>query len=330
MKDITLKRIDVFSTNPFGGNPAGVIIDLERQYLGRIQSIAAEMRMNLIELAYITRADSSQADFQIRFYTPDKELEFSGHVAIAACYALIEEGMILLNDGLTTAVFESKIGIVPLDIYFSRNSEEDETGEEAIFIEQGANANGTLSKIMMQQPLYTFRDSSVDVKEIASVLDIDPIDITSTGLPLVTASNEIDWLIIPVKSKETVYGMRPDLIKLGMLNKKHDVWSNHIFTLDTYDPGCITYSRNFSPCMGLWEDPASANGSAGLGAYLKHFEITASDSIIMQQGNEADSLARMQVEFSMDGKTVKKVRVGGLAVNSIERPLEVNFADSAK
>ncbi|MBN2185468.1 MAG: PhzF family phenazine biosynthesis protein [Candidatus Krumholzibacteriota bacterium] len=328
MKDITIKRIDVFTTNPFGGNPAGVIIDMERSRIGQIQAIAAEMRMNLIELAYITRADSIEADFQIRFYTPDKELEFSGHVALAACYALIEEGMILLNEGLTTAVFESKIGIVPLDIFFSRDSREAEDGSEGIFIDKGSNANGTLKKIMMQQPLYTFRDSSVQAKEIAAVLGIDPLDITSTGLPLVTASNEIDWLIIPVKSKETVYGMHPDLIKLGILNKKHDVWSNHIFTLDTYDPGCITYSRNFSPCMGLWEDPASANGSAGLGAYLKHFGITASDSIVMEQGNEIDSLARMQVEFTMDGGAVRNVRVGGLAVNSIERPLELQVIDS--
>ncbi len=329
MKDITLKRIDVFTTNPFGGNPAGVIIDMEKTQIGQLQNIAAEMRMNLIELAYICRADSKEADFQIRFYTPDKELEFSGHVALAACFALIEEGMIPLNDGLTTTVFETKIGIVPIEIFFSKDSDTSKDGSGGIVIKKGRNANGTLKKVMMQQPLYTFRDSPVDAKEIAAVLGIDPLDIAATGLPMVTASNEIDWLIIPVKSKETVSGMRPDLIKLSILNKKYNVWSNHVFTLDTYDPGCITYSRNFSPCMGLWEDPASANGSAGLGAYLKRYGITASDSIVMQQGNEIDSLARMQVEFTMEGGSVKNVRVGGLAVNSIERPLDVQVIDSA-
>ncbi|MBN2071410.1 MAG: PhzF family phenazine biosynthesis protein [Candidatus Krumholzibacteriota bacterium] len=327
MDNIKIKRIDVFTTSPFGGNPAGVIIDMEKSVMGGLQDIAAEMRMNLIELAYICRSDSPKTDFRIRFYTPDKELEFSGHVAIGACYALIEEGMIELADGLTTVLFETRIGNVPIDIYFNSDGGDSFDGKEGIRIKKGVNSKGILWKMMMQQPLYHFREASVDAGEIASVLGIDRSDITSTGLPVVTASNEIDWLIIPVKSKETLLSMHPDLIKLGIMNRKYGVWSNHIFTLDTFDPGCVTYSRNFSPLMGLWEDPASANGSAGLGAYLRHFGITASDSIVMQQGNEIDSLARMQVEFTMDGSSIGVVRVGGLAVNSIERSLDASAAD---
>ena len=312
MKEIKIKRIDVFTTNPFGGNPAGVVIDHECLFADSIQKIAAEMKMNLIELAYICRSNSNKADFRVRFYTPDKELEFSGHVAIGACYALIEAGEISLSDGITTVIFETNMGNIPMDIYFNSD------------YRAGSITNiENLEKIMMQQPLYSFQDSAVPAKEIADVLGIDPMDIVSTGLPIATASNEIDLLIIPVKSKEVICNMRPDLIKLGIMNRKYNVWSNHIFSLDTYDPSCITYSRNFSPLMGLWEDPASANGSAGLGTYLRHYGISASESMVMQQGNEIDNLTRMLVEIILENGHMKNVRVGGLAVNSIERKLEL-------
>ena len=115
--------------------------------------------------------------------------------------------------------------------------------------------------------------------------------------------------------------MRPDLIKLGMLNRKYNTFSNQIFSLDTFDSSCITYSRNFSPAMGLWEDPASATGSAGLGTYLRKFDITGSDSMVMQQGNETDNLARILVEVDGKGSDVS-IRVGGLAVKSIERRID--------
>ena len=62
---------------------------------------------------------------------------------------------------------------------------------------------------------------------------------------------------------------------------------NHVFSLDTFDSSCVTYSRNFSPAMALWEDPASASGSSGLGTYLRHFGITSSGSMVMVPGMQS-------------------------------------------
>ncbi len=322
MKEIILKRIDVFTTNPFCGNPAGIVTNADGMSTDSMQALAAEMKMNLIEMAYVSEC-SGKSDFSVRFFTPDKELEISGHVMLAACYALIEEGRIKLSEGMTRIPFETLVGTIPLDVYFRTDYESGTDGNEnksGLRLDSGQGRGGILEKIMISQPRYSFTPCDIPVEDIAEVLGIDAAEIKSTGLPFVRASNEIDWLIIPIRKKETIATMRPDLIKLGMLNRKYNTYSNQIFSLDTFDSSCITYSRNFSPAMGLWEDPASASGSAGLGAYLRKFDITGLDSMVMQQGNETDSLARILVEVGGKAGDIS-IRVGGLAVKSIERKI---------
>jgi trans-2,3-dihydro-3-hydroxyanthranilate isomerase len=327
MKDIVIKGVDTFTTKPFGGNPAGVVTEADGLTEATMQEIASGMKMNLVEIAFVTIAQTDDAAFRIRFFTPSKELDMSGHVTIATCFALIEEERIHLEDGLTRLSFETKIGNIPMEIYFhpSRFGAVRRDDENSLQL-RGAHS-GELERIMMHQPIYTFSPSRVPAGEIAEVLGIDENEITKTGLPIVTASKDLDWLIIPVQSKETILHMHPDLIKLGMLNRKYGILTNHVFTLDTFDSACTSYSRHFGPAMGLWEDPASANASGGLGNYLLTYGITSSHSMVMQQGKEVASLARIYVEIDRENDETTSVRVGGLAVTSITRKIDLESGE---
>ena len=327
MRELIIKGVDTFTTTPFSGNPAGVITEADGLTEQKMQEIASDMKLNIIEMAFVTLPRIEEAAFRVRYFTPSKELDMSGHVTIGTAFALIEEGRILLQDGLTKAVFETKIGNTPVEIYFrSSGSGMDQNAEETSVRLRG-ETEWILERIMMHQPIYTFSPSKVPVDEIAEVLGIDPNEITKTGLPVVTASKDLDWLIIPVHSKETILGMHPDLIKLGMLNRKYGILTNHIFTLDTFDSECITYSRHFGPAMGLWEDPASANASGGLGNYLVTYGVTSSTSMTMQQGKEVDSLARILVEIGREDEKTTSVKVGGLAVTSIVRKIDLESGE---
>ena len=117
--------------------------------------------------------------------------------------------------------------------------------------------------------------------------------------------------------------MNPDLIKLAMLNRKHGINTNHIFTLDTFDPGCVTYARHFGPVIGLWEDPASAMASGGLGSYLLNYGVTNSDSMVLEQGKEVDNLAKIRVEVERKDGEIKSISVGGLASTSIAQKIRI-------
>ncbi len=327
MKEIIIKGVDTFTTKPFSGNPAGVVTEADGLTDDMMQEITSGMKMNLIEIAFVTLSRIEEASFRVRFFTPSKELDMSGHVTIATCFALIEEGRIPLDRNLTKLSFETKIGTIPIEIYFRPSTGVEQAGENELSLPLRGENNGLLDRIMMHQPIYTFSPSRVPVSEIADVLGIEEGEITKTGLPIVTASKDLDWLIIPVQSKETIMGMHPDLIKLGMLNRKYGILTNHIFTLDTYDSDCVAYSRHFGPAMGLWEDPASANASGGLGNYLLTYGITSSSSMVMQQGKERESLSRIYVEIDRESDTTRSVRVGGLAITSITRKIDLETGE---
>ena len=74
--------VDAFTDQPFGGNPAGVVL-LETEYFPEeklMLQIAAELRYS--ETAFIRR--HSDKEFTIRYFTPKAEVELCGHATIAS------------------------------------------------------------------------------------------------------------------------------------------------------------------------------------------------------------------------------------------------------
>ncbi len=83
---LTLYQIDAFANKVFGGNPAAVI-PLE-QWLDAplMQQIALEN--NLSETVFFVPAGNGIADFEIRWLTPEVEINLCGHATLASAYVL--------------------------------------------------------------------------------------------------------------------------------------------------------------------------------------------------------------------------------------------------
>lgn len=79
-------EVSAFTTNPFGGNPAGVC-PLDAWLSDSVlQSIAANN--NLAETAFtVPRGD----DFELRWRTPTVEVDLCGHATLAAAFVLFSE-----------------------------------------------------------------------------------------------------------------------------------------------------------------------------------------------------------------------------------------------
>ena len=80
-------QVDAFTDRPLAGNPAAVIpLD---QWLddGLMQAIAAEN--NLSETAFTVPADAEDADYDLRWFTPETEVKLCGHATLAASHVLI-------------------------------------------------------------------------------------------------------------------------------------------------------------------------------------------------------------------------------------------------
>jgi PhzF family phenazine biosynthesis protein len=103
---LTLYQIDAFANKLFGGNPAAVIPLTTWIDEVLMQQIALEN--NLSETVFIVPAAKSEADYEIRWFTPEVEINLCGHATLASAYVLFN----ILGFGKAEIKFSSKSGIL--------------------------------------------------------------------------------------------------------------------------------------------------------------------------------------------------------------------------
>jgi PhzF family phenazine biosynthesis protein len=97
-------QIDAFTNRPFSGNPAAVCVLPDPRDASWMQQVASEM--NLAETAFLVR----RADgFDLRWFTPEAEVDLCGHATLASAHLLWEEGH--LEQG-HTATFHTRSGVL--------------------------------------------------------------------------------------------------------------------------------------------------------------------------------------------------------------------------
>jgi PhzF family phenazine biosynthesis protein len=103
-KSNIIYQVDAFATEPFKGNPAGVCILDSEPPLTWMQNIA--MEMNLSETVFIYPGKDSR---EIRFFTPESEIELCGHATLSASHILYETGIVRSDEEI---MFSSKAGVL--------------------------------------------------------------------------------------------------------------------------------------------------------------------------------------------------------------------------
>jgi PhzF family phenazine biosynthesis protein len=84
--------VDAFTDRAFHGNPAAVCLLRKPYDKGRLQEIAAEM--NLAETAFLRAPDDDMFaadEFELRWFTPTKEVPLCGHATLATAKVLYDE-----------------------------------------------------------------------------------------------------------------------------------------------------------------------------------------------------------------------------------------------
>lgn len=318
MRELLLKQVDVFTTRAFSGFPAMVVTGAEGLSSAEMQRVAAENYT--LETTFVTEPESAEADFRVNFFTPSKPYNYSGHAMVGTCHALAEEGIVDLAGGVTTCRMETRAGIIRVDYHSREKSPSSSRFRDPDSVELALNGSvKELNKIMIHRAIRDFEPAEIQVNEIASILGLDPDEITKTGLPVKIVYSGLYQLVIPVLHKKALTGMHPDLIKLKLMNMKFGVNTTDIFTLEPVHDECVTYSRHFSPAMGMWEDYGSGAGASSIAAYLLKFGVVSPKSMVMEQGRELDRLSRVQIALEENSDGSVAVQVGGLAVTSMTR-----------
>ena len=83
---LPIYQVDAFTKRIFGGNPAAVIVLDEWHDDQTLQAIAAEN--NLSETAFVIPGPKRS---ELRWFTPDVEMELCGHATLAAAYVLFQD-----------------------------------------------------------------------------------------------------------------------------------------------------------------------------------------------------------------------------------------------
>ena len=88
----TLLRLAAFTTDPAGGNPAGVWIGDALPAADEMLAIAAEVGYS--ETAFLAPAAPAEPGrFIVRYFSPLAEVPFCGHATIASGVALADRGL---------------------------------------------------------------------------------------------------------------------------------------------------------------------------------------------------------------------------------------------
>lgn len=83
-------QVDVFTAQPYMGNPVAVVLDADGVSQEQMQRIARWT--NLSETTFVLAPTAAGADYRLRIFTPVGELPFAGHPTLGTCHAWLTHG----------------------------------------------------------------------------------------------------------------------------------------------------------------------------------------------------------------------------------------------
>lgn len=77
MTGFLFQQVDVFSSQPLGGNPLAVVVGADALDAAQMEAFARWT--NLSETTFLLQPRAGEADYRVRIFTPTQELPFAGH-----------------------------------------------------------------------------------------------------------------------------------------------------------------------------------------------------------------------------------------------------------
>lgn len=90
MTGARLRLVDAFTDAPFRGNPAGVVVLDKPAPTDWMAALARELCVS--DTAFVVSSDSADADFELRWFTPEAEVDLCGHATLASARCLFDDG----------------------------------------------------------------------------------------------------------------------------------------------------------------------------------------------------------------------------------------------
>jgi PhzF family phenazine biosynthesis protein len=236
---VEVLRYAAFSTDPGGGNPAGVVLDAVGASDEEMQKVAAEVGYS--ETAFLGQADGDR--IAIRYFSPLAEVPFCGHATIATGVAYAE------RNGAGTLLLDTASGEVRLD-----TRREDD---------------GTVTATLTSVPPRTAPLDDADLAAVLDALHWSPDELDPALPPRVAYAGA--WHpVVAAATRERLADLDYDFDALAALMAARD-WT----TVDLVwrESAAVVHARNPFPPGGVVEDPATGASAAALGGYLRELGL---------------------------------------------------------
>lgn len=272
--DLAIYKLISFPKDTTGGNEAGVVLNADS--LNEKEMLAISKDIGFSETAFVSK--SIDADFNVRFFTPAKEVNLCGHATIATFNLLRDLGEIL--PGLYTQ--KTKAGILKLDVK-----------EDIVFMEQNKPIFGQL----------------LDKEVVGKCFNNE--NYLNQELPIIILSTGMREIFIPVNSVKNLNNLRPNIDEIIRLSNELNVIGIHAFTIVNNEADA--YGRNFAPLVGINEESATGTSNGALGCYLNKYVTPDKLEYILRQGYSMNKPSEIKTKLIIKNKKINAVWVGGTA-----------------
>ncbi len=266
----TLYRLTAFTTDPAGGNPAGVWVGDPLPAPYDMQRVAAEVGFS--ETAFVTPARGAVRT--VRYFSPEGEVSFCGHATIAAG--------VLLGDleGEGTYRLSTAAGEVPVTV-----------------TRRGGLTEASLTSVEPRSEPA----SEALVAEALEALDWRADELDPAIAPARAYAGA--WhLVLAAVGAERLARLEYDFERLKAMMTRDGLTTLQLIWRERDD---LFHARDPFPVGGVVEDPATGAAAAALGGYLRSAGLLAAPaSFVIRQGEAMGRPSVLRVDVPASGGVV--------------------------
>jgi len=256
---------DVFTDQPFGGNPLAIIPDASALPESHLQNIAREF--NYSETVFLYPPEEIDNTARLRIFTPTMEVPFAGHPTIGTAVALSE-----LEHGPELRL-ELPVGLIT------------------------AKAVGREASFTATQPLETI--DHPDPTLVAQALGLHKNDMATTP---VMAGIGLAFTFTELTSRAALSKISCDINAFRNGHARYPIGLD--FAQAPYwRDGNTIHMRMFAPLDNIPEDPATGSAAAALGRLLQQ-EQGDDVSLTIHQGDDMGRPSRIFVKAGSHGVSI--------------------------
>jgi PhzF family phenazine biosynthesis protein len=311
-QDRLFKQVDVFTDQPYFGNPLAVVLDgsgLDDEAMQRFARWT-----HLSETTFVLPPTDPAADYRVRIFTPGGELPFAGHPTLGSCHAWLQAGGKPRRQDLIMQ--ECQVGLVAIRRDPSAGSGQD---------------GGLLA--FAAPPLQRSAPSPALLAQVAAALGLKAPHILAAQL----LDNGPVWLGLLLDSADTVLQLQPDhavlkkmCVKVGVAgahqapiapvliargNREARAFAVSTATSAAQEAMADFEVRAFAAPIGIEEDPVTGSLNASLAQWLMA-EGHAPERYLAAQGTCLGRAGRVYLSRENAGGS-PQVWVGGQSLTCI-------------